>query len=115
MSRQITLRLEDLDPSAEADSDVPETIVETLEGLHGVLAVMYDSASGRFAVSYDAREVSVLRILNSIEFPPGRLTRGYRPTDVQVGSSELVPLRFTPGHSENAGSPSPREWLPARE
>ena len=103
MSRQITLRLEDLDPLAEADSDIPEIIVRTLEGLHGVLAVRYDSESGRFAVTYDAREASVLRILNSIEFPTGRFTRGYRPTDVQV-KHESVPVKFDPDYSENAAS-----------
>ena len=107
MSRQITLRLEDLDPLAEADSDVPETIVETLEGLHGVLAVGYDSESGRFAVTYDAREVSVLRILNSIEFPAERFARGYRPTDVQV-NHESVPVKFDLDHSEKAAFSSSR-------
>ena len=108
MSRQITLRLEDLDPLAEADSDVPETIVQTLEGLHGVLAVRYDSESGRFAVTYDAREASVLRILSIIEFPAGRFARGYRPTDVQISHGESVPVRFNPDHSENAASFSSR-------
>lgn len=107
MSREITLRLNDLDGSGEASNDLPETIVKILEGLDGVLAVGYDAESRRFTVSYDAKEVTVLRILSRIEFPDEQTSRGYRPTDVQASDGGLVPFTHSsagclPEHAESA-------------
>ncbi len=83
MSLEITLRVNGLDCPREPLSDPPAGVVKALEELDGILAVRYDSESRRFAVSYDPRRVTILRILSRIESAGRQTGRTYRPTDVQ--------------------------------
>ncbi len=85
MSLEITLRVNGFNCPREPWSEPPEGIVKALEELDGVLAVRYDSGSGRFAVSYDPRRVTILRILARIESAGRQTGRTYRPTDARTG------------------------------
>ncbi len=84
MSLQITLHVNGLDYSRNEPSDPREGLVNFLEGLEGVLGARYESESRRFVVSYDPNRITLLRILNRIEFVGRETGLAYRPADVQT-------------------------------
>lgn len=84
MSLEITMRVNGLDFSSNGSSDPSKTLVDFLEGIEGVLGARYDWESHRFAVSYDPNRITLLRILNRIEFEGRETGLTYRPTDVQT-------------------------------
>lgn len=83
MSLEITVRVNGLDCPREPSSDPSDGVVKALEELGGVQAVSYDSESRRFAVSYDPKRVTILRILSRIESAGRETGQTYRPIDVQ--------------------------------
>ncbi|MFQ5658642.1 MAG: hypothetical protein ACE5G5_13960 [Candidatus Methylomirabilales bacterium] len=79
---EITLRVNGLESSGEGSSNSPDGLLNVLQGLEGILGAHYDWESHRFFVTYNPKRVTILGILNQVEFAGQRIGRTYRPTEV---------------------------------
>ncbi|MEE8624796.1 MAG: hypothetical protein V3T19_05600 [Acidiferrobacterales bacterium] len=79
---EITLWVNGLESSGEGSSNSPDGLLNVLQGLEGILGARYDGESHRFFVTYNPKRVTILGILNQIEFAGQRIGRTYRPTEV---------------------------------
>lgn len=84
MSLEISLSLYDRDSPKDGSESLPQDLVKSLKGLNGILDVRHDAESRRFAIKYDPKLLSVLRILYIIELEGRRTGSGFRPTDVRT-------------------------------
>ena len=107
MSLEISLSLYGLDSPKDGSEGLPQDFVKSLKRLDGILDVRHDAESRRFAIKYDPKLLSVLRILYIIELVGRRTGSGYRPTDVRT---EHTPARkeisnATSLRASNSGPP----------
>lgn len=54
------------------------------------MAVRYDRETGRFAIGFDPRKVTILKILSAIETLGGEKGRPYRPVEAEAMGWETL-------------------------